>query len=319
MSAEAFDCQGAWLNVDGAGCKLPLTPKINGLIPLKSIAKWKWTRTTHQAQNNIYFSLNTIDDKSAAGWGDAVGDTASRSNPTVKTQAFFDNHSIFDRGQCCPATSETSRDKKVWILPHLCAFLVWCVIHCIHVNMPTIVISSAAPHDIAATEMGKKEFKIQVTENRNLLLLGVFPQSRRFCIISYKSPIQTELMEYTLKQPPPPWPLNSHANKIYKYKEKEICTIHSMAGMGCWNISKVSPECEICNYWLYLLCGVKFAMLTSDTEKKRKSKSTGNTFDYTRGKFDSGEAVGCANLLRQVSFKFCHTIKEKKKEATWEI
>lgn len=71
--------------------------------------------------------------------------------------------------------------------------------------MPTIVISSAAPQDIAATEMEKQQQKklylIQVTENRNLLLLEIFHQSRRFCIISYKSPIQTELMEYTLKQP----------------------------------------------------------------------------------------------------------------------
>lgn len=128
----------------------------------------------------------------------------------------------------------------------------------------------------------RKKYKIQVTENRNLLLLEVFPQSRRFCIISYKSPIQTELMEYTLKQPPPPWPLNSHANKMYKYKEEENCKIHSLAGMGCWNISKVLQECKICNYGLYLLCGVKFAMLISDTEKQ---KSTGTL--YSRGTFDS--------------------------------
>lgn len=57
-------------------------------------------------------------------------------------------------------------------------------------------------------------------------------------------------MEYTLKQPPPPWPLNCHTNKIYKYKEEENCTIHSLAGMGCCNTSKVLPEWEI---WFELL------------------------------------------------------------------
>lgn len=48
-------------------------------------------------------------------------------------------------------------------------------------------------------------------------------------------------------------------------------------------------------------------MLISDTEKQ---KSTGTV--YSRGMFDSREDVGCANLLRQVSFKFCNTLKEKK-------
>lgn len=50
-------------------------------------------------------------------------------------------------------------------------------------------------------------------------------------------------------------------------------------------------------------------MLISDTEKQ---KSTGTV--YSRGTFDSREDVGCANLLRQVSFKFYNTLKEKKKQ-----
>lgn len=107
-------------------------------------------------------------------------------------------------------------EYKVWILLHLCAFLVCVLFAASKWICKQSSFSSVAPHDMAATEK-----KVQVTENRNLLLLEVFPQSRRFCIISYKSPIQTELMEYTLKQPPPPWPLNSHANKMYKYKEEE--------------------------------------------------------------------------------------------------
>lgn len=45
--------------------------------------------------------------------------TASRSDPTVKTQA-FDNYSIFDRGQCCPARSEMSRVKSVDTASSLC-------------------------------------------------------------------------------------------------------------------------------------------------------------------------------------------------------
>lgn len=60
-------------------------------------------------------------------------------------------------------------------------------------------------------------------------------------------------------------------------------------------------ECEICNYGLYLRCGVKFTMLISDTEKQ---ESTGTVYNRT---FDSREDVGCANLLRQVSFKFYNT------------
>lgn len=48
-------------------------------------------------------------------------------------------------------------------------------------------------------------------------------------------------------------------------------------------------------------------MLISDTEKQ---KSTGTV--YSRRTFDSREDVGCANLLRQVSFKFYNTLKEKK-------
>lgn len=168
-------------------------------------------------------------------------------------------------------------ESKVWILLHLCAFLVCVLFTASKWICKKLSFSSVALHDMAATQKKKKK-KIQVTENRNLLLLEVFPQSRRFCIISYKSPIQTELMEYTLKQPPPPWPLNSHANKMYKYKEEENCKVHSLAGMGCWNISKVLQECETCNYGLYLFCGVKFAMLISDTEKQ---KSTGTV--YSRG------------------------------------
>lgn len=66
---------------------------------------------------------------------------------------------------------------------------------CIQMNMQTIVIPSSAPHELAARKVEQNIQKIQVTENRNLLLLEVFHQSRRFCIISYKSPIQTELME----------------------------------------------------------------------------------------------------------------------------
>lgn len=157
MSAGAVDFWCAWLNVNKAGYKLLLiTSSINSTAFDRYMGK-KCTLTTHQAQNNIYFSLNTIGDKSAAGWGNAVGDTASRSNPTVKTQA-FDNHSIFDRGQCCPARSETSRVKSVDTASSLCISGLW-IIHCIQVNMPTIVISSAAPQDIAATEMEKQQQK----------------------------------------------------------------------------------------------------------------------------------------------------------------
>lgn len=199
MSSEAVDCHSAWVSVNHAG-RAPNSLQLmhQGIIHGRT---HKSTRTTHQAQNNIYLSLNTIGDKSAAVRGNAVGDRASRSNPTVKTQA-FDNHSISNRGQCCPARSEMSRVKSVDTASSLCISGLY-IIHCIPVYMPAIVIS-AAPQDIAATEMKKKKkFKIQVTENRNLLLLEVFSQSRRFCIISYKSPIQTELMEYTLKQTPP--------------------------------------------------------------------------------------------------------------------
>lgn len=102
--------------------------------------------------------------------------------------------------------------------------------------------------------------------------------------------------------------LNSHANKMYKYKEEENCKIHSLAGMGCWNISKVLQKCELFNYRLYLLGGVKFAMLVSDTEKQ---ESTGTV--YSMGMFDSKDDVGCANLLRQVSFKFYYTLKKQNK------
>lgn len=64
-------------------------------------------------------------------------------------------------------------------------------------NMATIVTPSSAHDELAVREVEqkKKTYQIQVTENRNLLLLEVFHQSRRLCIISYKSPIQTELME----------------------------------------------------------------------------------------------------------------------------
>lgn len=58
-----------------------------------------------------------------------------------------------------------------------------------------------------------------------------------------------------------------------------------------------------------MLCGVKFAMLISDTEKLKKSTGT----VYSRGRFDSSEDVRCANLLRQVSFQFYNTRKEKKR------
>lgn len=161
MSAGAVDFRCAWLNVNKAGYKLPLNNNfIDTFHYIWLMCGTKWTRTTHQAQNNIYFSLNTIGDKSAAGWGNAVGDTASRSNPTVKTQA-FDNHSIFDRGQCCPARSEMSRVKSVDTASSLCISGLW-IIHCIQVNMPTIVISCAAPHDIAATEMEKLKKKPQL-------------------------------------------------------------------------------------------------------------------------------------------------------------
>lgn len=68
--------------------------------------------------------------------------------------------------------------------------------------------------------------------------------------------------------------------------------------MGCLNTSKVLQECEICNYGLYLFCGVKLAVLISNTEQKSRGTV------YSRGTFDSREDVGCANLLRQVSFKF---------------
>lgn len=196
-----------------------------------------------------------------------MGDTASRSNPTVKTQA-FDSHSIFDRGQCCPARSEMSRVRKCgycFIFVHF-----WSVCYSLHPSEYAKNCHFLLLLPMTWQQLRNKKNKIQVTENRNLLLLEVFPQSRRFCIISYKSPIQTELMEYTLKQPSPPWPWNSHANKMYKYKEEENCKIHSLSGMGCWNISKVLQECETCNYGLYLLCGVKFAMLISDTEKLKK-------------------------------------------------
>lgn len=161
MSAGAVDFWCAWLNVNKAGYKLPFTNNfIDKFHFNRLIYGKKCTRTTHQAQNNIYFSLslNTIGDKSAAGWGNAVGDTASRSNPTVKTQA-FDNHSIFDRGQCCPARSVMSRVKSVDTASSLCISGLW-IIHCIQVNMPTIVIFSAAPHDIAATEMEKTNKKL---------------------------------------------------------------------------------------------------------------------------------------------------------------
>lgn len=59
-------------------------------------------------------------------------------------------------------------------------------------NKPALVVPSSAIHDLAAKEVKQN---IPETENRNLLLLEVFHQSRRLCIISYKSPIQTELME----------------------------------------------------------------------------------------------------------------------------
>lgn len=182
----------------------------------------------------------------------------------VKTQA-FDTHSIFDRGRCCPARSETSRAKGVDSASSLCISGL-CVVHCIQVNMQTIVIFLCCSTWHGSNWEKSTRYRWQRTEiSYNW---KYFPQSRRFCIISYKSPIQTELMEYMLKQPPPPWPLNSHANKMYKYKEEENCKVHSLAGMGCWNISKVLQKCESCNYGLDLLCGGKFIMFISDGGKK---------------------------------------------------
>lgn len=66
--------------------------------------KKKTNETIPQAQNNVYFSLNTQSVIRVQQVGVAeCSRTYSRQKQshTVKIQA-FDNHSIFNRGQCCP-------------------------------------------------------------------------------------------------------------------------------------------------------------------------------------------------------------------------
>ena len=77
---------------------------IHILQPIRQARNRNETKTneTYQAQNNIYFSLNTICDQSAAGWGGVMQwDIQQAEAIPVKIQA-FDSQSIFNRGECCP-------------------------------------------------------------------------------------------------------------------------------------------------------------------------------------------------------------------------
>lgn len=99
-------------------------------------------------------------------------------------------------------------------------------------------------------------------------------------------------------------PLTATQMKCTNRRKRENCTIHILAGMGCWNTSKVLQESEICNSWLHLLCGVKLSCSSVILKIKKVQER------FTQVRFDSREAVGCANLLRQVSFKFYNTSKK---------
>lgn len=89
---------------------------------------------------------------------------------------------------------------------------------------------------VAAREMGRIQ---RYREQKSLTTGSISPKSRRFCIISYKSPIQTELMEkYTSKQPLPATTSQQPHKEIYKYKLHENCTVHSLAGLGCSSLSR---------------------------------------------------------------------------------
>lgn len=80
----------------------------------------KRRRTTHQAQNNVYFSLSTRLVIRVLRVGRVQWETQqAEANPTVKTQA-SGNHSIFHGGQWCPARSGMSRASSEDAASSLC-------------------------------------------------------------------------------------------------------------------------------------------------------------------------------------------------------
>lgn len=74
MSAESVDCQCARLSVNKAGYKLPLTNNLIDRFRTDRYIKKVDTNNKSSTKLYLFLSLNTIGDKSAAGWGNAVGD-----------------------------------------------------------------------------------------------------------------------------------------------------------------------------------------------------------------------------------------------------
>lgn len=147
-----------------------------------------WTKTSRQTLKlkifislNIQFVIRVQRDK--VRW-------PGKRNPTQFKYKPMINGAYSSRGNCFQ-TSQMRRGQGVR------ASLLFISVSCLIVAPTPIcrqpLFSSSALQEWAAKERGT--YQTQVTENRNLLLLEIFHQSRRLCVISYKNPIQTELME----------------------------------------------------------------------------------------------------------------------------
>lgn len=157
----------------------------------------------------MFISLRTHNlwlECSRLGWRNAVGHTAGRSNPAQLKYKLSTITAYSTGGNVAQTELSWAAEEEV---PRLSPLLP-----CSEgITPPKVLPHSACSSRVDSSEGGGTTRKeIQRTEIS--YYWKYFTQSRRLCIISYKSPIQTELMEkYTSKQPFRPRPLDSHTKK----------------------------------------------------------------------------------------------------------
>lgn len=179
------------------------------------------------------------------------------------------------------------------------------------ITPPKVLPHSACSSRVSSSEGGgTKRTEIQRTEIS--YYWKYFTQSRRFCIISYKSPIQTELMEkYTSKQPFPTTTSQQPHKEMYKYKLHENCTVHSLAGLGCSSLSRGMRES---GFYFLSTSVASFTVALWNMNMGHACCSRWHQMTYRRWdplmywvwetSQEERAVVRCANLPHQVEFHF---------------